>query len=191
MRLPILMIVLAIAPWSFNRAEARTWTSRSGGYTLEADAIAMNETTVILKKPKGGLVAVELGELSDADRAYVASKEVTDEVKKSVEQMQTWTADDGLKIRGRVIAYGRKDLAVARQLGKVIVNRTPFAKLDPIQQKLVLRILNRLEGQSFEDERDLTTWAKRLGGKSQSYPLEGVLMRLESGDEIAVPFLLF
>lgn len=170
---------------------ARTWSSTSGAYTLQADAIAFNETTVILKKENGDLVAVEIAELAETDREYLKSKELADKMANSVEGMQTWTSVDGLKVRGRVLAFGRKDLVVTRQRGKVHVGDVAFPKLDPLHQKLVLKIMSKLEGQEFTAERELTSWSVGLGGQSKVYPLEGVLMELESGDKLAVPFFLF
>lgn len=171
-------------------AQAREWSTPGGHYKVDAEAVAFNDKTVVLKKTTGQLVAVELSELCDADQEYMKTAEAKDAYAKSVDQMQTWTAADGLKVRAKVLAYGRKDLVVNRQLGKVHINGQRFSKYDPLRQKLILRILSQLESQSFEDERSLETWAKTLGATSKTYPLEGVLMQLESGDEIGVPFFL-
>lgn len=183
----ILVFSYAMAPPS----DARTWSSTTGAYSLEADAIAFNETTVILKKESGDLVAVEIAELADTDREYLKSKELAEKLADSVEGMQTWTSADGLKVRARVLAFGRKDLVVTRQRGKVHVGDISFPKLDPLHQQLVLKIMSKLEGKDFEAERELTSWSVDLRGQPKVYPLEGVLMELESGDKIAVPFFLF
>lgn len=170
---------------------ARTWTSANGGFQIDADAIAFDDSSVILKRESGKLVAVSLAELSKADQDFVRSKEFGDELTGSIEAMQTWTSKDGLKIRGRVLAFGRKDLVLTRQRGKVMINETPFPKLDPLHQKLALKIIGELEGQSFDSEASLTAWVRSLDGQPKSYTLEGVLMQLESGDQIPVPFFLF
>jgi len=171
--------------------EARTWTSRSGGYQLEADAVAFNDTTVILKKKSGDLVAVELAELSEVDRQYVQSKELDEQLGDSIARLQTWESKDGMKIRGRVLAYGRKDVAVARERGKVTIDGKPLDQIDPLHRRLVLRVMSELEGKSFSSERELTNWARTLGAQPKVYSLEGVLMELESGDQLAVPFFMF
>ncbi len=170
---------------------ARTWTSAQGDYSLEGDAIAFSDATVVLKQPSGKLVAVDLVDLSQADRDYVGSKELDERLKDSIEEMQTWTSKDGVKIRGRVLAYGRKDYALARQRGKVTINGTKFEELDPLHQRLLLKVISDLEGQTMTGEHELTNWAKGLGGQPKVYPLEGVLMELETGDQIPVPFFLF
>jgi hypothetical protein len=188
--LTLLFLVLGCGVLSAP-AEARTWTSATGGYQLDADAVAFNDSTVILKKQTGALVAVELAELSGEDQEYVKSKELGEALSESLAEMQTWTSADGVKVRGRVLAYGRKDLSISRQRGKVVINGTPFAKIDPLHQLVALKIMSRLEGRPFANEAELTTWAKGLGGEAKVFPLEGVLMELESGDQIAVPFFLF
>lgn len=169
----------------------REWTSASGGYTLEAELISFNNSLVVLKRRDGGLVAVELKELSAKDQEYVRSKETVEAHKESVDKMQTWTSKDGMKVKGRIAAFGRKELAVQRKQGHVHINDKKFSTIDPLHQKLILRILSELEKTKFEDEKQLEDWAKKLGGNPTSYQLEGVLMQLESGDEIGVPFFLF
>ncbi len=172
-------------------AHAREWSNSNGLFKLEADLVAFNDTTVVLKKPTGRLVAVELSELSEEDHAFIQSKQNDENSQASANQMQMWTAKDGLKVRGRVIAYGKKVLAVQRQLGNVFVNDQPFARIDPLHQKLVLKIISHLENLKLEDPRQLEAWARKLGPNVKQYPLEGVLMELESGDVIGVPFFLF
>lgn len=193
MRIPFVSVLLVASCWltASQHVFGRVWTSSSGTYELEAEAISFNESLVVLKKTNGDLIAVELAELSQADQEYVRSKEAQDNERKSAEEMQTWTARDGMKVRGRVLAYGRKALNIRRQRGAVYVNDTEFNQLDPLHQKLVLRILTSLVGTELTSEKELTEWAKTLGGKLKSFPLEGVLLRLESGDEIGVPFFLF
>lgn len=185
-------LVLVVALCSLaNLSNAREWTSATGGFKIDAEAISFNDKLVVLKKSTGELVAVELVELCKEDQDFIQSKEATDAEKKSAEVMQTWTAKDGMKVRGRVLAYGRKDLSVQRKLGQVLINDKKFAALDPLHQRVVLRILSELEKTKIEDEKQLVDWSKTLEGSSKSYTLEGVLFELESGDEIGVPFFLF
>ncbi|EMI53151.1 signal peptide protein [Rhodopirellula sallentina SM41] len=171
--------------------DAREWSSPNGYFRVIADAIAFDDKTVVLKKPTGELIAAELSELSEEDQEYVKSREAKEAYQQSVDQMQTWTAADGMKVRGRVLAYGKKDLVVRRQLGKIIINDKRFAAMDPLHQKVTLRILSKLVGQEITNEKELEAWGKTLRGDTRTFPLEGVLMELESGDEIGVPFFLF
>ncbi len=174
-----------------NLACGREWTSASGTYKLDGEAISFSETMVVLKKPTGELVAIELDELSKEDQEYVKSKEVTDAHQKSADEMQTWTAKDGMKVRGRIAAYGRKELVVHRKLNEVYINDKKFSSIDALHQRVLLKILSELGQSKITDEKQLDAWARKLGATAKTYQLEGVLLQLESGDEIGVPFFLF
>ncbi len=174
-----------------NSAQARIWSSADGHSKLEADLIASSKETVVLKRPTGELVAIELAELAEGDREFVASKATADKLQKSAEEMQTWTGAGGLKVRGRVLAFGRKVVTVQRKNGKMWVNDKLFSTLDGLHQKVILKIVSALEETELTDERQFTDWGKKIGGAPKSYTLEGVMMKLESGDEIGVPFFLF
>ena len=54
-----------------NAVEAREWSSKNGQFKIEADAIAFSDHLVVLKKTNGALVAVELEQLSDADKKFL------------------------------------------------------------------------------------------------------------------------
>lgn len=186
-----LLLVMACSAISGPLA-AREWKSGNGHYTVEADLISFSQQLVVLKKKKdGGLVAVELKELSEADQSFVRSKEAAQEVKKSADKMQTWTSVDGMKVRGRVLAYGRKSVAIERKSSKVYVNDKLFADIEALRQKVILKTISKLEDVQLEDEKQLTEWAKKLRGAPKNYLLEGVMMELESGDQIGVPFFMF
>ncbi|HBE69765.1 MAG TPA: hypothetical protein DDW52_16590 [Planctomycetaceae bacterium] len=188
----VLGCVVVLTAIAFARsAEARLWSSENGHYKTEADLISFNKELVVLKKPGGSLIAVELKELSEADRKYVASKEAKKEVEKASGKLQTWTGIDGMKVRGSILAFGRKDLVLQRRRGKVVVNDKLFEDLDELHQRLVLKIVSQLAETKLEDEKQLTEWSKALGGQPKTYTLEGVLMELESGDQVGVPFFLF
>jgi hypothetical protein len=178
------VLLLASLPMT---AFGREWSSPNGHYKIEAELIAFDDDTVVLKPKRGKLISAQLEELSDSDKAYVKSKA---DAPTGGEKMQTWTTAKGMKVRGRAVAYGKKQLNVQRQLGKVLINDQPFKKLEPVRQQIVLQTLSHLEGQSF-DEVLLTKWARGLGAEIKSYPLEGVLMELENGDSVGVPFFLF
>jgi hypothetical protein len=50
---------------------SRTWTSNCGRYTTEAAAVSVEMGTVWLRKVDGTLIAVPLGDLSEADQKYI------------------------------------------------------------------------------------------------------------------------
>lgn len=193
MRFPLSLMLLCtlVCATLAGSAHARIWSSTTGAYELEAEVISFNDSIVVLKRAGGELVAVELKDLSEADQEYVRSKEVVEAEHKAADEMQTWTGKEGMKFRARVKAYGRKQVNVHRMARAVYINDKPFSKLDAIHQKLVLRILSDLEGITLENEKQLDQWSRSIGPAGKSYMLEGVLLHLESGDEIGVPFSLF
>lgn len=175
-----------------SSAQARTWTSLKGDFKLEGDLIASNETTAILKRSGSGrLAAVELNELSVSDRQYVRAQASDLKTSQSDQDMQVWTSKSGLKIRGKVLAFGKQDFTLEKLRGVATLNGKAFSTLDPLHQSIALRVLSVLEHVKIDSEADLNQFTKQLGGKPKTYPLEGVLMKLQSGDEIAVPFFLF
>ncbi len=54
-------------------AEARTWKSADGKYSIDAEVVRQNEKTVTLKKSNGQVITVPLAILSDADQAFLKS----------------------------------------------------------------------------------------------------------------------
>lgn len=184
-----LFCLLVMLPCAW--VEARVWTSKNGQFSLEAEAIAFSDKLVVLKKPTGELVAIELDQLSSEDQKFVETKEVVDATQRRFDEMQTWTGKGGMKIRGKVLAFGKRNLTVQRKLGTVHIDGKKFSALDGLHKKLLLKIISHLENKTFEDDRQLETWAKSLGANPKVYALEGVLLQLESGDEIGVPFFLF
>src|SRR4051812_6329121 len=80
---------------------ARVWTDSTGKYSIEADLIAFNDTTVVLQRADHQLGQVPIERLSQADRDYLKTKDASDAMKKVSGAMQTWTLQDGLKIVGR------------------------------------------------------------------------------------------
>ncbi len=184
-------LATALVMLAARALDAREWSTPDGRYKIGGELIAFSDQLVVIKKVTGELVGVELKDLSQADRDFVQSKEAEDTVRKSAEELQTWTTKDGVKVRGRVTAFGRKPLQLQRKLGQVYVDGSRFTSIDPLHQRVILKIVSHLEKTELTDEKQLTEWAKTLGAQPRTYTLEGVLLQLESGDEIGVPFFLF
>ena len=56
-------------------AAARPWSDKSGEYELEADLISFDDEVVVLRRADKELAALEIAQLSDADREYLQSQE--------------------------------------------------------------------------------------------------------------------
>lgn len=186
------ILVLGLLLIGSSSAIAREWSCPAGKFKIEGDLVAFDDKLVVVKQADGSLSALEIDSLCEEDREYIKGKDVADAQKKSASEMQTWTSVDGMKIRGQVIGYGQKDVVVQRKYGKVHIDDKEYSELGELQQKVVLRVLSQLEKTKLNDQEALEEWAKKtLKGTPKPYPLSGVVMRLENGEELRVPFFLF
>lgn len=186
-------ILLVVAVWLGGSvvAEGRIWTDSTGNYQVEADLLGYNHVTVVLKKQNRQLVAVPIDKLSKDDQAYLASKEVVEEAKKTHDKEHVWTLASGMKIIGRVLEYGKRDVTIQRRYGTVYVNDRALNNLPPIYQKMVPKIVEHFEKVTFENKEAFNDWAAKLRGEPRTYHCDGVLMKLENGDIYGVPFFFF
>jgi hypothetical protein len=174
-----------------STAYARKWNDATGKYSIEADLIAYNDETAVLKKTNSDLVAVRIVQLSTDDQAYLKSREVAEKTSGAIDAPQTWTLRNGLKVSARVVGYGRRDLVVQRKRGKVYVNDRLFDNLPGVYKQMVPKIVGHFEKAPIESEKDLQEWAVKTKGQPRKYTCEGVLVELENGDEYGVPFFFF
>src|SRR5262245_44216721 len=110
----ILCALLILLPTAAQTVKARKWTDSPGKYIFEADLLGTNDSTVVLqrKNREKDLVAIPIEKLSKEDQEYLKSKEATDSMRRSADQQQTWTMRSGLKVIGRVVEYGRRDVTI-------------------------------------------------------------------------------
>jgi hypothetical protein len=172
-------------------ADARTWTDSTGNYRVDADLVGFNDSTAILKKKSRQLVAIPIDKLSKEDQEYLTSKEVAEQARQSTDSMQTWTMASGLKVVGRIVDYGKRDITIQRRYGKVYVNDRGYNNLPEVYQKMLPKIVSHFENVPLEDKRAFESWAAKLRGEPRTYHCEGVLLELENGDMYGVPFFFF
>jgi hypothetical protein len=184
----ILLPIAAQAP------KARTWTDSTGKYSFTGDLVGYSDDTVIVQRTnkEKDLVAMAIDKLSPTDQEYLKSKEGAESVRRSADKQQAWTMRNGLKVLGRVVEYGRRELTIQRKRGKLYVNDRPLSNYHDLQQRVMARIVAHFENEMIEDEKDLEKWANsKLKGDSRTYTVEGVMMELENGDVYGVPFFFF
>lgn len=174
-----------------STASGRQWTDSTGRWSVEADLIAFNDQTVVLKKENHDLVSVPIEKLSSQDRQYLKSKEGADLVRRSLDQLQTWEMKSGLKVVGKVVGYGRKELVVQRRMSKLYVNDRPYNDLPEVYRRMVPKIVAHFEKVELNDAKDLDLWSQKQRGEARRYPCDGVTLKLENGDEYVVPFFFF
>ena len=78
-RLRVLVLVLASWPTFASAAEIRKWSAAAGGFTVDAELIAVKPGDVVqLKTTDGRTIDVPLSQLSAADKAYVRTRPNTE-----------------------------------------------------------------------------------------------------------------
>jgi hypothetical protein len=186
----VLAVWLAVLGLS-SPAFGRIWTDSTGKYTVEAELIRFDDSTVVLKRNDHQLVAVPIDQLSEEDRAFLKSQGPLAQGSRSAGAMQTWTMTSGLKVVGRVVDYTRRDITLQQRRGRTYVNDRPLANLPEVYQRMLPRIVSHFEGIVIEDQRGLDAWLLKLRGQPRTFTCEGVILELENGDEYGVPFFLF
>lgn len=187
----VCLLALAIGVGLSAHADGRAWTDSTGVYRVEADLLGFNDTTVVLKKQNRQMVAVPIEKLSAADRDYLKSKEGLEQSRRSADAMQTWTMASGLKVVGRVVDYGRRDVTIQRRHGAIYVNDRRFDNLPKVWQKILPKVVSHFEKTPIDDKPALDSWMRELQGEQRTYTCEGVMLQLEDGDEYGVPFFFF
>jgi hypothetical protein len=180
-----------LAAHSVSALGVRVWTDSTGSYSVEADLVAFDDTTVVLQRADHDLVAIPIEKLSEKDRKYLKSRDAGDLMKQSIDGLQTWTLRSGTKITGRIVDFTERDMTVQRRRGRIYVNDRVLENLPEFYQLLVPKIVAQLENLRGSDRRALESWLIQQRGQTRTFHLEGVVLELEGGDEYAVPFFLF
>lgn len=171
--------------------QAREWTDSTGLYSVQADLIAFNQKTVVLKKDNHDLIGVPIDRLSAKDQAFLKSEEATTQLSQTAGQPQVWTMKSGLKVPGKVVDYGRREVTLQRRRGKIYVNDRQFENLNQVQQAMIPRIVGHFEKKEITDKKGLEDWIARQRGEPRTFTCEGVVLELPNGDEYGVPFFFF
>jgi hypothetical protein len=173
----------------------REWNDVSGRFVARGEYFAANDNTVVVRRRNGTLVGIELEDLSVADQQFVkerrAAIESAEPQPDALDQYQTWKSRSGFEVKGKIVAFGQRDVEFRRMQGLVMVNGTAFTRLPPFSQITAIQIVAEFDDPSVKTEADLSRWAAKLGAESRKYTVEGVLLKLEDGTELPVPFFMF
>ena len=189
--IPSMLVALLMVAVAADVAEARTWSDASGQYKVEADLIAFSPTKVVLERTDDKqLISLQMNELSQADQDFLKSKEAEDTTNTLSHTMQTWTMASGMKVVGRVVDYGRKQVTIQRQDGKIFVNDRPFDNLPEVYQMMIPKIVAFFEHLQRDDRQALEDWAVRQRGQAATFNCEGVLFEIREWRSVCDSFLL-
>jgi hypothetical protein len=171
--------------------DARPWADKSGEYELEADLISFDDDVVVLRRADKELAAMEIAQLSDADRDYLKSDEAKAEKAKSFAAPQKWTLRDGQVIQGKIVDFADRDVTIVRRRGRIFVNDRLMNNLPEFYRDLIPQIVAHDKQIALADGRALRRWLVDQGEQPHVFHVQGVVIEDEHGDELAVPFFLF
>lgn len=186
-----LLVLLFVSTSAVGGQEIRIWTDNSGHYKFQAELIAFSESKVVLQKTNNELIAIGLEDLSEDDREYLKSNAAEETVASSAEGLHTWTMQSGLKVPGRIVDFGEREVKLKKYAGKIMVNDRVFSNLPPVYQQMIPKIVAHFEKTEILDFDGLKAWFRKQKDRTKSYTCQGVLLELANGDQYAVPLFLF
>lgn len=187
-----LLVSLLLTLTATNVAtQARQWTDGTGKYSIEAELLGFDDENVVLQRGDGELGMLKIRELSTADQAYVNSREAEEIQRRGIKSRQVWTTPSGLELVGRVVDFAHGEITIQRRRGRMYVNDRAFVNLPAFYQGLLPQIVEHFDGIKIPDDRAMRSWLLSLRGHSRMFPLEGVILETENGDEYAIPFFVF
>ena len=204
LRRPWLPIAIALLIASPSFAEVRKWSDESGRFSVEAELLTSDKDFVVLEREKDGeLIAVRKKELSAKDQAYISENaEERDNDEADVETDRdlasrnpkkydsTWKMRDGEVVKGRLIGFGRQDLVIKRERGKIFINDRELEELPPAYGKIVPDVVSRVDNAEIETSEELEEHLAENGAGPFTYSVEGIQLDLATGGGITVPVSL-
>ncbi len=122
-----------------NALHARQWTDISGQFKSEGQLVALNDELAVIMTPQHRVLAIHRNQLSEADQQYLTSEEAKATLSGGKDEVHSWELRNGMKVLGKIVAYGVKDVTIQRQKAKLHVDGVEFEKIPPVYQKMAPR----------------------------------------------------
>lgn len=187
--LPLIMlaVVHGVSP-----LQAREWTDSTGNFKIEADLIAFDGDTVVLRAKAGRLIALKISDLSKDDLAFLKTPEVAAfENSAPVPETPTaWSLMNGQVVRGAITGIGVQQVVIFRRDSKTHISFDGKENTDPIYKTLLPEIVNHLASTSFKTLDELDRHLATLKPPTLTYAIPTVRVATTKG-EVNIPnFLL-
>ncbi len=171
---------------------AREWSDSSGNFKVEADLVAFDGETVVLKAKTGRLLALKLADLSKSDLEYLKTPEVAAfENSAPVPEAPTeWSLQNGQVVRGAMAGIGIQKVLIFRRDAKTHISFDGKEITHPIYKTLLPEIVNQLASTSFKTLEELDRHLATLKPPSLAYALPSVTVSTDKGT-VCIPNFLF
>lgn len=185
-----LTLVMLVTAW--GQTGDHEWTDATGNYKFTAELVVVNEKKAILQKHDGQLIAIDLDQLSEADRKYINSQRANKITPaNTAAASKTWSLRDGFKVEGDIVDFVDREMTIRRYVGKIYVDEHKLDDLPKAYRKLIPAIASHIEQEVIEDEQQLMKWVKKQPYGKAVFQCKGVQIELDNGDRYALPLFLF
>jgi hypothetical protein len=186
--------LLVVAVLTSHMAVGREFTDKSGKLKVDGTLIAADDKEIVVKldAPTKGreLLAIPIDQLSEEDQKWLQGEESQNALASAGER-HSWTLRSGLTMFGKIVDFARRDITLQRRRGKLYVNDRPFENLPEVYRKMVPRIVEYFEKQTFNNDSEFQRWVVAQRAEARTFTCEGVLLEFENGDEYGIPFFFF
>ena len=101
--------------------------------------------SVVLQKTNKELLSMDVKDLSAEDKKFIQLIKRKAKTYGAVDSLKTWTMQSGLKVKGRVVEFARRDVKFQLEDGKIYVNDRPLENLPGVYQEMAPGIVNHFE----------------------------------------------
>jgi len=190
MRMGYLLLLTLL--FGLSPLQAREWSDNSGHFKVEADLIAFDGDTVVLRAKAGRLLALKLADLSKTDVEYLKTPEVAGfENSSPIPEAPTeWSLKNGQIVRGAITGIGIQQVVIFRRDSKVHISFDGKELTDPIYKVILPEIVNQVASTSFKTLEELDRHLAALKPPSVTYAVPAVTIATNKGN-VGIPnFLL-
>ena len=187
--IPFFIATIANAVVNADEGAVREWKDGSGNYKVNAQLIARDAKSVVLRKDNGELITLPIADLSTQDSQYLQSQE--DESSALPKSTQTFRLKSGISLRGKIVDFHEHDITIQRRLGRIYVNHKWFDRLPKVYRNIVPHIVEHFTKKRVVGEKGLQEWVLTLKGQPRTFRCQGLLVELDDQHLYCIPFFLF
>ena len=152
MKRSVAALVVVALLWSVAGAATRTWTSRNGKFTTEAELLDFKDGNAQLKMADGEVIEVPLAALSEKDRQYVKGQfpGVEEGHFRPGAEYREWKSKDGqFTTLAEFLGYADGKVHLRKMDGEEVF--APAGELSSTDRRWLIRELRRLREEQEAD----------------------------------------
>jgi len=152
--------------------------------------ITVDKKLVVLERRDGELIALRRDELSDSDQEFVQKLDSAEEASSDLDGNSIRELGDGDEITGELIGFGRQELIVKREGGKIWVNDRRLDELPAAYRKILPNVVAAIDSKPITSVGELEEHLAEFGAGPFRYTVLGVQLDLKDWGTITIPLSL-